>query len=92
MKILVDRVWYYIEVLLFLTTILTTEDEQIEIVRIIGVLMDKEDCVKCLAEDVIDKIEIMKKSILAKAFRGKLGTNNPNEESAIELLKSILEE
>jgi type I restriction enzyme S subunit len=32
----------------------------------------------------------MKKSILAKAFRGELGTNNPEEESSIELLKDIL--
>ena len=32
----------------------------------------------------------MKKSILAKAFRGELGTNIETEESAIELLKSIL--
>ena len=34
----------------------------------------------------------MKKSILAKVFRGELGTNNPDEESAVELLKSILEQ
>ena len=33
----------------------------------------------------------MKKSILAKAFRGELGTNNPEEESSSELLKSIIE-
>ena len=33
---------------------------------------------------------MMKKSILARAFRGELGTNNPDEESAVELLKSIL--
>lgn len=33
----------------------------------------------------------MKKAILAKAFRGELGTNNPEEESAIELLKKLLE-
>ena len=33
----------------------------------------------------------MKKSILAKAFRGELGTNIADEESSIELLKSIIE-
>jgi type I restriction enzyme S subunit len=33
----------------------------------------------------------MKKSILSKAFRGELGTNNPEEESSIELIKSLLE-
>ena len=32
----------------------------------------------------------MKKSILARAFRGELGTNDPNEESAVELLKQII--
>lgn len=40
--------------------------------------------------DVI--IELMKKSNLARAFRGELNTNNPNEESAIKLLKDILKE
>lgn len=43
------------------------------------------------AENVISQIELMKKSILAKAFRGELGTNNPEEESSSELLKSIIE-
>ncbi|MGI6474254.1 MAG: hypothetical protein ACOX0J_08190 [Thermoactinomyces vulgaris] len=28
--------------------------------------------------------------MLTKAFRGELGTNNPGEESAIELLKETL--
>lgn len=32
----------------------------------------------------------MKKSILARAFRGELGTNDPSEESAVELLKQII--
>ena len=32
-----------------------------------------------------------KKAILARAFRGELGTNDPTEENAIELLKNILE-
>lgn len=34
----------------------------------------------------------LKQSILSKAFKGELGTNDPNDELAIELLKSILEE
>ncbi|WP_394547552.1 restriction endonuclease subunit S [Priestia aryabhattai] len=37
-------------------------------------------------------IEQKKQSILSKAFRGELGTNDPSEESAIELLKEVLEE
>ena len=32
----------------------------------------------------------MKKSILARAFRGELGTNDTSEESAVELLKEII--
>lgn len=32
----------------------------------------------------------MKKAILARAFRGELGTNEPEEESALELLIEIL--
>ena len=53
-------------------------------------ILTKEEQAKELAEFVIEQIELMKKSILAKAFRGELGTNIATEESAIELLKSIL--
>lgn len=69
---------------------LPTEEEQIEIVRIIEELSGKEEAVKYLAEGIVDKIEMMKKSILAKAFRGELGTNNLDEENAVELLKRIV--
>lgn len=34
----------------------------------------------------------MKKAILSRAFRGNLGTNDPEEESAVELLKEVLME
>lgn len=37
-------------------------------------------------------IDTMKKSILARAFRGELGTNNPADESAMELLKRVISE
>jgi type I restriction enzyme S subunit len=65
--------------------------EQQEIVRILDNLLENEQKAKELC-DVIEKIEHMKKSILARAFRGKLGTNNPDEESALELLKEVLKE
>ncbi|MEC2224629.1 restriction endonuclease subunit S [Heyndrickxia faecalis] len=39
-----------------------------------------------------DSLELLKQSILSKAFRGELGTNDPTEESAIELLKEVLQE
>ena len=65
-------------------------DEQVEIVRILDTLFAKEQQAKEMAEAVLDQIEAMKKSILAHAFRGELGTNDPTEESAVELLKQVL--
>lgn len=76
-----------------LTVHLPTNDrEQEEITRILDELFDKEQQSKEAAEAVLDQIDLMKKSILARAFRGELGTNNPSEESALELLKKILGE
>lgn len=60
--------------------------EQQEIVRILDELFEQEEKAEELC-DVIEKIDLMKKAILARAFRGELGTNDPNEESAVELLK-----
>lgn len=65
-------------------------NEQIEIVRILDAFFAKEQQAKEAAEKVLDQIELMKKSILARAFRGELGTNDPNEESAVELLKRTI--
>ena len=64
--------------------------EQREIVRILDSLFAKEQRAKEAAEAVLEKIDLLKKSILARAFRGELGTNDPTEESAVELLKAIL--
>lgn len=66
------------------------KDEQAEIVRILDTLLAKEQQAKEAAEAVLDQIEAMKKSILARAFRGELGTNDPAEESGVELLKQAL--
>jgi len=65
--------------------------EQQEIVRILDNLFEQEQKAKELS-NILDQIDLMKKSILARAFRGQLGTNDPNEESAIELLKTALSE
>lgn len=65
-------------------------EEQKEIVRILDTIFDKEQDTQELI-DLIEKIDLMKKSILERAFIGELGTNIPEEESAIELLKSVLE-
>lgn len=63
--------------------------EQQEIVRLLDDLLGKEQNIKELT-DVLDKIELMKKSILSSAFRGVLGTNDQSEESACELLKEVV--
>lgn len=68
-----------------------TIEEQQEIVNILDNLLAKYNKIKNL-EQQLEKIELLKKAILAKAFRGELGTNNPDEESAENLLKEILAE
>ena len=64
--------------------------EQQEVVKILDKIISKEKQIKENAEQVLDQIDTMKKSILARAFRGELGTNDPAEESAVELLKQVL--
>ena len=64
--------------------------EQIIIVTLIDALLAKEAAVKEAAETTLTTIDIMKQSILSRAFRGELGTNDPNDEPAEELLKRIL--
>ena len=61
-------------------------DEEIEIVRILDDLLVKEQQAKEAAEGVLEQINLIKKAILARAFRGELGTNDPSEESTVELL------
>lgn len=68
-----------------------TIEEQQEIVNILDKLLTKYNKIKDL-EKQLEQIELLKKAILAKAFRGELGTNNPDEESAEVLLKEILAE
>lgn len=51
---------------------LPSSPEQQEIVRILDTLLEKERQVKEAAEEVLERIDLMKKAILAKAFRGEL--------------------
>lgn len=67
------------------------KNEQTEIVRILDDLLAKEQQAKEAAEGVLEQIDLIKKAILARAFRGELGTNGPTEESAVELLKALFE-
>lgn len=69
---------------------ITSDEEQKEVVRILDYLLPMMHQVRDKAVQVVDNIDTIKKSILAKAFRGKLGTNIPEDESAMELLKIIL--
>ena len=62
--------------------------EQAEIVRLLDDLLATEQQAKEVAEGVLEQIDLIKKAILARAFRGELGTNDPSEESAEELLFS----
>ena len=64
-------------------------EEQQEIVRILNEVLENENKVKELLE-LEERIDILEKSILNKAFKGELGTQNSSDDSAIELLKSIL--
>ncbi len=69
---------------------ITSDEEQKEVVRILDYLLPMMQQVRDKAVQVVDNIDTIKKSILAKAFRGKLGTNIPEDEFAMELLKIIL--
>ena len=63
-------------------------NEQAKIIRILDDLLAKEQQAKEAAEGVLEQIDLIKKAILARAFRGELGTNDPSEERAEELLFS----
>ena len=65
-------------------------EEQKEIVKILDSILSKEKQVKEIAEKEIDRVEDLKKNLLTRAFGGLLGTNDPNEENSIELLKSVM--
>lgn len=69
-----------------------TLPEQHEIVRLIDDLLARERAAQQVAEQALASIDLMKKSILARAFRGELGTNKASEASALELLRQVLAE
>ncbi|MBS5426805.1 restriction endonuclease subunit S [Phascolarctobacterium succinatutens] len=64
-----------------------TLSEQHEIVRLIDDLLARERKAQQATEQALASIDLMKKSILARAFRGELGTNKASEASALELLR-----
>ena len=80
------------KVILSLLINLPSLPEQHEIVRLIDDLLERERSAQQAAEQALASIDLMKKSILARAFRGELGTNKASEASAVELLKQVLAE
>ncbi|EJU07069.1 restriction endonuclease subunit S [Fusobacterium hwasookii] len=64
-------------------------EEQQEVVRILDEVLENENKVKELLE-LEERIDVLEKSILNKAFKGELGTQNSSDEPAIKLLKEIL--
>lgn len=71
--------------------ILPPLEEQKEIVRVLDKIFEEENRISELIS-LENKIEILEKTILDRAFRGELGTGNNDDEPAIELLKKCLEE
>ena len=65
-------------------------EEQREIVFILDKLFRKEQQAQSAAKAVLSQIDTMKKAILARAFCGGLGTNDPAEEWAGALVKAVL--
>ena len=60
-------------------TLPAKKEEQEELVRILDNLLGEERRALAAAQAVLAQIPLVKKSILARAFRGELGTNNPAE-------------
>ena len=65
-------------------------EEQKALVTILDSIFTKEIEAKETAEQTLTQIDTMKKAILARAFHGELGTNDPTDESAEILLKRLM--
>ncbi|MCX5895575.1 MAG: restriction endonuclease subunit S [Proteobacteria bacterium] len=66
--------------------------EQQEIVRRVEALFKKADEIEARYQKAKAFVDKLTQSILAKAFRGELVPQDPNDEPASELLKRIKEE
>ena len=84
------QVGFYLNQLAISLIPLPPIEEQKEIVKILDSILTKEKQVKEIAEKEIERLENLRENLLARAFGGVLGTNDPNEENSIELLKSVL--
>lgn len=64
-------------------------EEQKELIRVIDLLLDNASEQEKIIQDVIAKCEKLQQSLLAKAFRGELVAQDPNDEPASVLLERI---
>lgn len=71
---------------------MTSPEEQQAVVLILDSIFEKERNTQKAVESVIDQIDLIKKAILSRAFRGELGTNDPKEENAKNLLLKMFKE
>ena len=55
-------------------------------------LLKKFEVEQTLLQVTLESLEYVKHSVLSKAFRGELGTNDPRDENVIELLKEVLQD
>ena len=67
-------------------------DEQKEIVRLLDDLLGREQRTKDLATKTLERIELMKKSILARAFRGELLTTKKADVSHSQAITAGFDE
>lgn len=67
-------------------------EEQDEIVRRVEKLFKLADSLEAKYKKAMERVEKIEQSVLAKAFRGELAEQDPNDEPAEELLKRILAE
>ncbi|WP_299143497.1 restriction endonuclease subunit S [uncultured Dialister sp.] len=70
-----------------LTIFMPSNDKQVKIVNHIESLMEEEKIIHDGVQKALSQIDLMKKSILARAFRGELGTQDPSDPPAMDLLK-----
>ncbi|EKN64802.1 restriction endonuclease subunit S [Schinkia azotoformans] len=67
----------------------TREEIEKKIIKIESIIT-KENNIGKYDQQLLE-LDNLKQAILYKAYRGKLGTNDPTEENAIELLKEVLQ-
>lgn len=75
-----------------LTMPIPSLEEQQEIIKILEKLIEKENAALVMLEVKETYLEKLTQSILSKAFRGELDTNNPYEESSIKLISETVQQ